>query len=317
LRYKWIMIIGVAALFAAAHFSRQQTVPSIERRNLEVEDVEKVPYVINPSDKSGDLVTEEQVPNDESEVVVRTDDEPTSSDEQVYNARAENVVVKKEGGRWVTQGDILIDESQLKPGIGDSETAIASISEISYWEGGIIPYDVDPKMDRTNLDAAIADVNRLTKIYFVLHSGEADYVYFRLPDTSEDVCQSFLGRKGGMQETILQKTCGKGQVLHELMHTIGFVHEHSREDRDLYVNIIWDNILTPQKNQFQMLPAHISNPTGSEFDFNSVLLYPADAFTRNGEFTMTQKDGTIYSVNRSNLSALDVRRVNSLYGVKF
>lgn len=41
--------------------------------------------------------------------------------------------------------------------------------------------------------------------------------------------------------TCLQK--GPGIVLHELMHVLGFWHEHSRADRDRYIRVNWNEIL--------------------------------------------------------------------------
>ncbi len=33
-----------------------------------------------------------------------------------------------------------------------------------------------------------------------------------------------------------------GTIMHELMHRVGFGHEHTRPDRDTYIEVIWDQI---------------------------------------------------------------------------
>ena len=33
-----------------------------------------------------------------------------------------------------------------------------------------------------------------------------------------------------------------GTVMHELMHRVGFGHEHTRPDRDTYIEVIWNQI---------------------------------------------------------------------------
>lgn len=60
-------------------------------------------------------------------------------------------------------------------------------------------------------------------------------------------CSSYVGRIGGRQTISVGNsdgsiTCKHGNIVHEIAHSLGFFHEHSRPDRDSYVSILWANI---------------------------------------------------------------------------
>lgn len=57
-------------------------------------------------------------------------------------------------------------------------------------------------------------------------------------------CWSTIGRDGGQQVVSLSVDgcLDHGVILHELLHALGFHHEHTRSDRDQYVRINWENV---------------------------------------------------------------------------
>lgn len=234
------------------------------------------------------------------------------SDKGASGASSSMFVARFQDGRWMTQGDILVNKSGVFDGFGESETQIVSLSSVQYWPQGVVPYILEDGVDRERVIAALAEIHGRTNVRFVEHKSEADYIVFRNIDREQ--CQSHLGREGGEQEVLLGPNCTSGQILHELLHALGFVHEQSREDRDDYIKIVWDNIEPAYKDQFQKIPASISIPVPIPFDFNSVLLYPPTAFGDDHRITITKQDGSLYAANRLALSKLDVERVNRIYG---
>ncbi|CAG0906900.1 unnamed protein product, partial [Darwinula stevensoni] len=81
-----------------------------------------------------------------------------------------------------------------------------------------------------------------TCIRFTPRSGQSDYIHIAKWGQG---CSSYVGRAGGEQSLSLDNGCtDERTMLHELMHALGFFHEHTRSDRDDYLTINFGNIMT-------------------------------------------------------------------------
>ena len=61
------------------------------------------------------------------------------------------------------------------------------------------------------------------------------------------------------------------RVLHELMHAVGFWHEHSRWDRDKYIRFFWNNIDGGKSNKNYKIQSE--NSLIGEYDVCSIMHY--------------------------------------------
>ncbi|XP_049712816.1 astacin-like metalloendopeptidase [Elephas maximus indicus] len=166
------------------------------------------------------------------------------------------------------------------------------------------------ELSRQVILKAFAEFERLTCIRFVSYDGQRDFISI-VPMSG---CFSNVGRSGGMQVVSLAPAClqrGPGIALHELMHVLGFWHEHARADRDRYIRVNWDEVLPGYEINF--LKARSSNML-VPYDYLSVMHYGRLAFSRRGIPTLLPLwDPSIHIGQRWNLSALDVTRVLRLY----
>uniref|UniRef100_A0ACB8EYP9 Uncharacterized protein n=1 Tax=Sphaerodactylus townsendi TaxID=933632 RepID=A0ACB8EYP9_9SAUR len=182
-------------------------------------------------------------------------------------------------------------------------------------KGGIvqIPYVISHKYDKSSvkmIQEAFEDFAEFTCIKFIPYSYQRDFISI-VPLSG---CFSNVGRIGGMQVVSLAPAClrkGKGVALHEFMHVLGFWHEHSRADRDKYVSISWNEILTGFEINFMKS----WNPNMlADYDYSSVMHYGRNAFSMTGLPTIIPLSSSHAILGqRWNLSSLDIVRVNKLY----
>ncbi|CAN7939275.1 unnamed protein product [Ixodes hexagonus] len=204
------------------------------------------------------------------------------------------------------EGDILLT--------GNMSDKAAVTTDALLWPDGVIPFVVESSLGRDT--AAIEDAMRAieakTCIRFVPRTNERDYVtIFRGPG-----CYSSIGRIGNAQPLSLGDGCiFRGTIIHELLHAVGFFHEHSRSDRDQYINVFLQNVRPDSVSQFERLQPW-QNRLLSPFDYNSVMLYGSSAFARGpGLDTMLAKDGARLAevFDKKDLDASDARRIQVLY----
>ncbi|XP_019515624.1 PREDICTED: astacin-like metalloendopeptidase [Hipposideros armiger] len=181
--------------------------------------------------------------------------------------------------------------------------------------GGVveIPFLLSSKYDEPSRQVilqAFAEFERFTCIRFVAYHGQRDFISI-IPMSG---CFSGVGRSGGMQVVSLAPTClqkGMGIVLHELMHVLGFWHEHARADRDNYIHVNWNEILPGFEINF--IKSRSSNML-VPYDYASIMHYGRLAFSRRGLPTITPLWAPSDHIGqRWNLSTSDITRVLWLY----
>eukprot|EP00927_Polykrikos_kofoidii_P083848 TRINITY_DN8691_c0_g2_i1.p1 TRINITY_DN8691_c0_g2~~TRINITY_DN8691_c0_g2_i1.p1 ORF type:complete len:783 (+),score=135.59 TRINITY_DN8691_c0_g2_i1:320-2350(+) len=119
----------------------------------------------------------------------------------------------------------------------------------------------------------------------------------------------------------VQFPAGVPALVHELMHVLGFRHEHVRPDRNSQLTVNEDNIDTAEMTKFAIRPGidwwNIvggSDKWFDQLDFTSIMMYNSFQESRDEEKpTMTRKNGSTWCASRR-LSPADVARLQSYYG---
>ena len=225
----------------------------------------------------------------------------------------------------VVQGDILTlapSTTTLTDGPNIQARAISLPSSVQLWPAGIVPFVVHPDLSGGSvaaIEAGVALWNEVSGITLMpvsqwrsLTGSDAqypdDFVHFQ-PGSG---CASWVGRRGGEQEIWIAPNCNAGSVIHEIGHVLGLEHEHTRPDRDQYIDILWENIDAEKRHNFDIAP------TGSRmlggYDYDSVMHYGPTNFSTNGQPTIIPLTGSVNSIGQRNAPSIgDLAAISDLY----
>uniref|UniRef100_A0A224XEZ8 Metalloendopeptidase n=1 Tax=Megacormus gertschi TaxID=1843536 RepID=A0A224XEZ8_9SCOR len=185
------------------------------------------------------------------------------------------------------------------------------------WPGGVVPFVVDKTLIvypayRRVIQKAMNNIEKKSCVRFKYRTKEKDYIRLVLSKR----CSSNIGKKGGRQILRLHVSCVNiGIVLHELMHALGFNHEHTRYDRDKYLIVHKNNLPEDVHRKYEARPSNTFQ-TMTGYSYNSIMHYSRKDESLNGKDTLVPiKPGIklIPAYKKTSLSPIDVKRINILY----
>lgn len=194
--------------------------------------------------------------------------------------------------------------SPNEPGVWPSPT-ITSFSLPHF-----LPYVFHPSVSGENQDLireVMEDFNSVTNAFGInlkAVEGKADFrswIEFRGPDGNSKNRGCYvrsLGRKAGANMIYLENDgCYNPRVvLHEVMHILGYRHEHQRPNRDRFIEILPENIDPEFDHAFAIIE---SGELDTRYDHQSIMHYHGFAFSKNDEPTIIdQRTGQPSGYNR-------------------
>ncbi|CAL1537017.1 unnamed protein product [Lymnaea stagnalis] len=197
----------------------------------------------------------------------------------------------------------------------------ATANESLLWEHATIPYVFDTVFsgeDKLKIMLAMSMWENATCVIFKeREASDKDYFVLTVKDCG---CCADVGRKENGSSVSLAKDCMiTGIILHELGHIIGFWHEHSRPDRDEYVDVFLKHAIKDKVENFKKKEPNEINSLNETYDFDSIMHYGRTKWTRNPYWdTIFPKllNGSALRPDigqRSKLSPGDIRQTNKLY----
>nr|XP_014352462.1 PREDICTED: astacin-like metalloendopeptidase isoform X2 [Latimeria chalumnae] len=229
------------------------------------------------------------------------------------NSISGNILEMNKGDiEWLIFGDVVANRTKAAENCPKGHC---------YWVKGsdgfvTIPYeisDVYTPQQRGEIISALEEMNKMTCVRFIPQTIEKDYLSF----ISGAGCWSFVGRiKGKQTLSLSNRGCVKrGVIQHEANHAMGMNHEQNRDDRDDFVQIIWENL----KEGYESAYIQRNFKTfGLPYDYLSAMHYGRYSFSKaRGLPTMVPIPNPDQVIGQQyGFSDMDYRKLKTLYECK-
>src|SRR5262249_35780149 len=149
------------------------------------------------------------------------------------------------------------------------QSGVVIVGSRFRWPNAQIPYEIHPDLSNPQrVTGATAHWSANTPLRFVVRDpanrDHDNYISFE----ELDGCWSEVGMRGGKQVVSIGPSCTLGSAIHEIGHVAGLWHEQSRNDRDQYVRVLWENIQEGREHNFDQ---HVTDGDDvGQYDYDSI-----------------------------------------------
>lgn len=159
------------------------------------------------------------------------------------------------------------------------------------------------------INSALTKITDSTNIQFVQRTTQTEYLQFVKHASSNN---SPLGwQKNRVNNVNLYNYNHVGITIHEVLHSLGVMHEQCRPDRDQYIIVDTSRVTDGAEHNFNKYTNYAGH---GPFDFNSIMIYSSGDFAKDAALPpMTKLDGTTFTKQRAGLSSGDINGLKSLY----
>jgi len=171
------------------------------------------------------------------------------------------------------------------PWTRESNNALTVFYEVQAGLSPLTRYQLAVAMDHIQINTCIRFTWRTTAPRVLVQQG-----------TNPNACFG-----GFTSLTVAAGGCGIGVLIHEVLHTVGFQHQHQAPGASNFVTFNSGNADPAQcstfcTSAFQEFPSNAVENNLTPFDFQSIMMYNDDAFAKAGTKTLTVKPGATGAV---------------------